>query len=1147
MPLSPRRTTPGRGLVTAALSAVVLVFGTFAASPATAAPIAPIASNTTAGGAAAEPEPAPKIDPKLTANLRGGGVEAAVVLRGAPRLPALKSRAEARAALSASVKPAQDPVVQLVESRGDQVLNTFWLKNMVLVRATPATLKALAELDVVERIIPNFTLTAPEPQRGPEAGKAAEQTAWGVRKIGADKVQSSGITGTGVRVAVLDTGIDLTHPDLKGKLVSDDAADARHPGGWIEFDADGKPVASEPHDSAYHGTHVAGTIAGGNASGTQIGVAPGAELMAGLVIPGGSGTLAQVIAGMQWAVAPFAADGSPAGEPADVVSMSLGGEGYSGELIEPARNIYLAGAFPSFAIGNDCAAGSSASPGNVYEAVAVGATDADDTVPDFSCGGVVTRTDWIDAPAEWPDSYVVPDVAAPGVDVLSSMPGGEYALLSGTSMATPHVSGTVALMLQARPDLTVDGALEILQGTSFSDDRYGPRPNPRIGRGRIDAAAAVAEAALESGVRGTVTDERTRRPLAGVTVARPDGRKAVTDAAGRFELRLAPGRYELTLSRFGYETRSESVRVQADRFSGARVELDRTRWGTISGRVVYEPTGSTVPGARVSVLGVPDPLAATTDGNGRYTIKDVPYGDYEVSANAPGVSRSEPVAVAVGRRKGEADVSLPRAPDTDRVSLGTDGRQGNHEAWWPELSGDGTVVVFASPASNLGDDDTNGELDIFATDLRTRVTERVSVPSGGGLSDSFSVSPTISRDGRLAGFGSGATNLVPGDTNGQTDAFVHDRRTGKTEMISVSSEGVMGDGLSGAPRFSADGRYAIFNSDATNLVPGDTNDKTDAFLRDRQAGTTERVSVGPDGAQLDGYSREATISADGRYVAFQSSAATLAPGDANGDGNDVFVLDRQTGTVRRITGPHPDTESTGPVISANGTAVAFTNGVGLGQLYVQDLTTGKTDLVSAALNGGGSTGMSFAPSLSADGRTVAFYGDGGDIVSGDANGRNDVFVRDVAAGTTERVSTAPRGAEGDGWADLPSISEDGRYVVFESDSGNLVEGDTNRRFDVFVHDRVAGPEALFTVSDLEVTPPVSRSGRVRVRASVKNVGELAGEYDAVLRINGEEEQHTSVSLRNGRSTRISFDVRRAEPGTYGVTLGPLAGQFTVGH
>ncbi|MEV1178180.1 S8 family serine peptidase, partial [Nonomuraea sp. NPDC049784] len=579
MPPSPRRSFKQRLL--AVFLPAVLLLGTLVASPAAAETVA---------------EPGPKVDPKLVTQLKSGRVEAAVVLRAPQDLPALKSRAEARTALAESAESVQDPVVQLVKERGDQVLNTFWLKNMVLVRVAPGTLSALAGLDTVERIIPNFTLEAPEPEQQP----AADGKAWGIAKIGADKAQSAGITGKGVRVAVLDTGIDATHPDLANKLATDDPSDPQHPGGWIEFDRDGKPVASEPHDSSYHGTHVAGTIAGGNASGTQIGVAPGAELMAGLIIPGGSGTLAQVIAGMQWALAPFKADGSPAGRPADVVSMSLGSEGYADELIEPARNIYFAGAFPAFAIGNDCAPGQSASPGNVFEAVAVGATDADDAVPDFSCGGVVKRSDWFDAPPEWPDSYVVPDVSAPGVDVLSAWPGGGYRTLSGTSMATPHVAGTVALLLQARPDLSVDAALEILRGTSVSDDRYGARPNPRYGSGRIDAYAAVTEAGLKSGVRGVVTDERTRRPLAGVKVARQDGRSVETGADGRFELRLPAGRHELTLSRFGYETTRETVQVRADQTSELPVRLKRTRWGTISGRVVYGPTGSTVPGAAVT-------------------------------------------------------------------------------------------------------------------------------------------------------------------------------------------------------------------------------------------------------------------------------------------------------------------------------------------------------------------------------------------------------------------------------------------------------------------------------------------------------------------------------------------------------------------
>ncbi|MFF3444057.1 S8 family serine peptidase [Streptosporangium sp. NPDC002721] len=1104
----------------------------------------------------AEPARRGKIAPELVGRMRAAvaradeRVEAAVVLRAGTGL-APADPDEARKALAETAKAVQAPVVQLVEAHGDQVLNTFWIKNMVLVRARPATLEALAALDLVDRIIPNFELKAPPaPRRTAKAGEG--KSAWGIEKIGADRVREErGLTGDGVRVAVLDTGVDIAHPDLTGKLVTDDASDPSYPGGWIEFGPDGKPVPSSPHDSSYHGTHVAGTIAGGNTSGTQIGVAPGAELMAGLVIPGGNGTLAQVIAGMQWAIAPYAADGSPAGKPADVVSMSLGAEGYADEMVEPARNIHLAGAFPSFAIGNECLEGGSGSPGNVYEAVSVGATDDKDDVPEFSCGGVVRRTDWIDAPAEWPESYVVPDVSAPGVDVLSALPGGEYGLLSGTSMATPHVSGTVALMVEARRDLGVDETLGILAGTSFFDGRYGERPNARYGAGRIDAYAAVTEAALTSGVRGVVTDEKTRRPLAGVTVTRTDNGRAVeTDEHGRFEMRLGAGSYELRLSRFGYRQEPVTVRVAADRFSDAPVALEQTRRGRISGRVTYGPTGSRVPGATVTVLDVPDSLVATTDVNGKYMIEDVPEGDYQVAVAAPGVSRSEPGEVTVlGTKTARADFALPRPSATERVSVTSDGHQGNGEAWWPKMSANGEAVTFASPASNFVADDTNNDLDIFVTDLRTLAVERVSVASDGTQGDGFSLSPTISADGRLVGFGSGATNLVSGDANGQTDAFAHDRRTGRTELISVASDGTRSDGLSSSPSFSADGRFAVFNSDATNLVPGDANGRTDVFVRDRTTGRTEAVSVGTGGLTGDGNSREQSISADGRFVAFESGATDLVPGDTNGHA-DVFVRDRQTGRTELI--PAPEAREAGsPSISADGRTVVYIASGGMEgyQIYAHDRQTGTRTLASAASDGSMANDWSFAPSLSADGQTVAFYTYATNLAAGDTNGRTDVYVRDLKAGTTTRVSDGPGGVEGDGSAGIPSLSGDGRYVAFESNSANLVGDDTNRKADIFVHDRTPGPEPRFALADLDVSPPTTRPDLpVRITAQVKNVGEKAGGYDAVLRINGEVEQRQTVQVRADKAVRLSFDARRSDAGTYTVELGPLTGRFVVkGH
>ncbi len=1097
-----------------------------------------------------------KIDPAVlkrmdAAEARGDGrVEAAVVLRhGAPAVTPDDTAAEVRRSLARGTAADQAPVVDLVEARGDRVLNTFWLKNMVLVRATSDTLRDLAALAPVERVIPNFTLETPPGETVDSSARTvaratAGPSTWGLAKTGADRVHSERkITGAGVRVAVLDTGIDAAHPDLAGKLTSADPADPAHPGGWIEFDAEGRPVpGSVPHDSAYHGTHVAGTVAGGDASGTQIGVAPDAELMGGLVIPGGRGSLAQVIAGMQWAIAPYAADGTPAGKPADVVSMSLGSDGYADELVEPARNIARAGVFPAFAIGNECFQGS-ASPGNVYESVSVGATDADDNVADFSCGEIVHKSNWSAPPAEWPDTYVVPDVSAPGVDVLSALPDGGYGTLDGTSMATPHVSGTVALMLQAQPDLTADEALAVLTGTSRADDRYGALPNARYGHGRIDAYAAVTEAALRSGVRGTVTDRRSGRPLAGVTLARTDtGRAVTTDASGRFSLRLAPGTHDLALSRFGYADTTTRQRVRADRYTDVRLELTRTRWTTVSGTVTYGPTGTTVPGATVSVLGVPDDLTAVTDRNGRYTVHDVPVGAYQVRAAAPGISRSRPLAVTVAGPSGArgADLELPPPSATERVSLTSQGNQPNSDAWWADLSDDGRIVAFASPASNLVAEDTNGTLDIFVTDRDRQTTERVSVASDGTEGDDFSLTPTLTADGRFVGFSSGAANLVPGDTNGQTDAFVHDRTTGVTERVSVASDGTAANGLSSAPSLSTDGRYAVFNSDADNLVAGDTNGTTDVFLRDRELGTTVRVSQAPDAAPGNGASREQTVSADGRYIAFQSTADNLVPGDTDGTA-DVFVHDRLTGTTRLVDGP--DGANTAPRISGDGTAVAFDNDW---RLYVHDLSTGKNERVDVAGDGTPADQWGYAPSLSADGTKVAFYSYAANLAPGDTNGRADVFVRDRRAGTTVRVSDGLEDADGDGTSALPALSGDGRYVAFESTSANLVGDDTNRHSDVFVHDLVAGPGARFAPHGLTVTPPRARPGApVHVTARVRNVGEVKGTYTAVLTVAGEPEQHQDVTVRPGREVTVRFTVRRAATGSYPVGIGPLTGEFGV--
>src|SRR5262249_33256553 len=190
--------------------------------------------------------------------------------------------------------------------------------------------------------------------------------------------------------------------------------------------------------------------------------------------------------------------------------------------------------------------------------------------------------------------------------------------------------------------------------------------------------------------------------------------------------------------------------------------------------------------------------------------------------------------------------------------------------------------------------DTNKKQDVFVHDRQTGETTRVSISTGGVEADRDSGAPSISADGRFGAFESRATTLVADDTNKKQDVFVHDRQTGETTRVSISSAGVEGDGDSGAPSISADGRFVAFESRATNLVVGDTNKKQHVYVHDRQTGETTRMSISTEGLEADRNSGAPSISADGRLVVFESKATNLVAGDANKK-QDVFVHDRQTG------------------------------------------------------------------------------------------------------------------------------------------------------------------------------------------------------------------------------------------------------------
>lgn len=402
---------------------------------------------------------------------------------------------------------------------------------------------------------------------------------------------------------------------------------------------------------------------------------------------------------------------------------------------------------------------------------------------------------------------------------------------------------------------------------------------------------------------------------------------------------------------------------------------------------------------------------------------------------------------------GPAALARAEAGDTELVSVTASGTRAagdsNLRPGGGALSADGRFVVFHSYRGNLVHNDHNGLADVFLRDLERGDTRLLSAGQGGDAGNGYSADASLSADGQWASFVSTSSDLVPGDTNDAEDAFVWSRAGGRLERASVRSDGAQANDASLEAALSRDGRYVAFSSFATNLAAGDTNGMSDVFLRDRQAGYTERISVGRDGRPANGYSWQPSVSDDGRSVAFYSTASNLVAGD-RGDSEDVFVHDRQTRQTVRA---------------------------------------------SEAADGTPANGYSVQPAMSGDGRYVAFVSAATNLVPGDTNRRIDVFVKELATGRVERVSVGADGAQANGGSYNPALSRDGRYVIFESFASNLVRGDTNRSFDVFVHDRRTRRTRRVSLSSDGVqangpnwTPSLSADGRfVAFRSDATNL------------------------------------------------------------
>lgn len=352
---------------------------------------------------------------------------------------------------------------------------------------------------------------------------------------------------------------------------------------------------------------------------------------------------------------------------------------------------------------------------------------------------------------------------------------------------------------------------------------------------------------------------------------------------------------------------------------------------------------------------------------------------------------------------------------------------------------------------------------------RPGVLERVSVASDGSETDGYAAYPSISDDGRYVVFDSQASTLVPGDTNEVNDIFLHDRWTHRTELVSVSSDEEQSESPVYLARIDPSGRFVIFQSGSMKLAPG-ANGVGSVFLRNLENGTTELVSLSSDEEAANSLSFPGDITPDGRYVAFESWGSNLGPADAN-DKLDVFVRDRVEGTTTRVSlradGQERVGDSSSPSISDDGRFVAYTALVGTQgeerddfidemQVFWHDRETGDVRMISVSSDGRRGNAFSNSPQISGDGRYVAFQSGASNLVPGDANRLFDIFVHDTQTRTTRRISVSSAGEESNGRSFGPIMSGDGRYVAFGTTASNLAPGDTNGRNDAYLHDLATG-------------------------------------------------------------------------------------------
>lgn len=868
-----------------------------------------------AGVAAAAPDPGPaapsaaerKIEPKLRAQLDGSAKAVFwVYLDSAADLTAAGKQQTRAAKAETVLRTKKDHAARsqagiLKALEGAQAEYTsYWIVNAVRVVGSEKLAGALAGRPEVARIDADDKVELPKPAEGKREKTAADAVEWNIDRIKAPQVWDQlGVRGEGIVVANIDSGVDYTHPAVNNQYRGK-KADGSYDHAYNWFDPAGVCTTAAPCDNNDHGTHTMGTMVGDDGGANKIGVAPGAKWIAAKGCESNSCSEASLLASGQWIVAPTDLNGqNPRPDLAPhIVNNSWGGTGGDTWYQEIVNTWRAAGIFPAFSNGNSgpgCS--TSGSPGDYASSYSSGAFDINNAIASFSSRGA------------GPGGIIKPNIAAPGVNVRSSVPGGAYEAFSGTSMASPHTAAAVALLWSAAPTLEGDVAQteSLLDGTAQDTDSSQcggtPADNNVFGEGKLDVLAAVnaAPRGAIGALGGTVRSGD--QPVAGVKITAdgPIDRTTTTAADGSYRFAsLSVGDYTLTAAKFGYGQQTATATVTENGTATGDFTLTQAPSGKLTGTV----SSAAGPAAGASVSIADTPVTATADAQGRFEVT-LPHGTYDV--NATHASRCVTGGTAKVTVAGDATVAvnLPERTDGYGYACATAGdrpyTEGSRQL---ALTGDNTTerVDLPFPLPLYGKTygqawiGTNGTVSFGGNNTGDINGDIPSTATPNAALYPFWDDLVVGAAGSGSGVFTGVTGTAPHRSyviewrqvshwSAQADKFSFSAAIGEDGTVSYSYKGTGGTGIKGgstatvgvenaagtdAFKYSfntaviTDGLSIAFRTTKSGVVAGRVLDANDG---NGVAGATVTVGTGATAVS-------ATTAADGGYVV-QSPSGSL--------------------------------------------------------------------------------------------------------------------------------------------------------------------------------------------------------------------------------------------------------------------------------